>query len=333
MATYRAFNEQVAAYLDRPHLHLPKIPVASLANWRGAELRHREADWTITLDETAIGELQAAGRAMLDRRISLADMTRPQFPLPTLGATITALGAVVSKGRGFVLLRGLPVDAWGEELSMAIYWGLGFHFGLPGAQNPAGELLGHVIDYGEKAAKPLVRSYRTAGNIDFHCDPADAVGLLCLRTARHGGQSRIASSVAIFNEILRVRPDLAPRLFSPFKLDRRDEQAEGEDGWLEVTPCRYSDGVLRTFYHSEYFRSVQRHGRPAELDETAAAVLDLYDSVAADPEFYLDMDLRPGDLQLISNHVVVHARTPYEDYPQRSQRRHLLRLWLSLTAA
>jgi hypothetical protein len=40
------------------------------------------------------------------------------------------------------------------------------------------------------------------------------------------------------------------------------------------------------------------------------------------------MNFEPGDVQLISNHTVVHARTAYEDAPESE--RHLLRLWLSL---
>jgi alpha-ketoglutarate-dependent taurine dioxygenase len=53
--------------------------------------------------------------------------------------------------------------------------------------------------------------------------------------------------------------------------------------------------------------------------------------VASDPALYLDMQLEPGDLQLLSNHTILHARTAYEDDPRAP--RHLLRLWLSLPPA
>ena len=42
------------------------------------------------------------------------------------------------------------------------------------------------------------------------------------------------------------------------------------------------------------------------------------------------MDLEPGDVQLLSNHTVLHARTDYEDYSEPELKRHLLRLWISL---
>ena len=65
--------------------------------------------------------------------------------------------------------------------------GLLVSLGTPGGQNRDEELLGHVIDTGEEASSPFVRRYRTAGDIAYHCDLADVVGLLCLRTPRAGG--------------------------------------------------------------------------------------------------------------------------------------------------
>jgi hypothetical protein len=40
------------------------------------------------------------------------------------------------------------------------------------------------------------------------------------------------------------------------------------------------------------------------------------------------MQFEPGDIQLSSNHVTLHARTAYED--DSGAPHHLLRLWLSL---
>ncbi|MGB0922216.1 MAG: TauD/TfdA family dioxygenase [Alphaproteobacteria bacterium] len=179
------------------------------------------------------------------------------------------------------------------------------------------------------ADNPAVRRYRTAGNIDFHCDAADVVGLLCLQDAKSGGQSRIASSVTIYNEVVAQRPDLAARLFEPFNLDLRGEHAPGARPVNDITPCAYADGRLSTFWHSDYFRSADRHDE-VTFTEAERALMDLYDGLAASPDIHLDMWLQPGDMQFISNHVTVHARTAYEDWPDMERRRHLLRLWLSL---
>ena len=88
--------------------------------------------------------------------------------------------------------------------------------------------------------------------------------------------------------------------------------------------------MLRTFYHSEYFRSVARLPEVGALPESRQSLLDEYDTLGASPDFHLDMWLEPGDMQFISNHTIVHARTKYEDDPDPERKRHLLRLWLSL---
>jgi hypothetical protein len=253
---------------------------------------------------------------------------REDFALPTLAPAIAGWARELQHGRGFMLVRGLPVARWGDERSALVYWSLGQHLGEPGAQNPQGDLLGHVVDTGEDAANPFVRRYRTAGDIAFHCDLADAVGLLCLRGARRGGASRIVSSVSVYNELLRRRPDLIARLYEPFCLDTRDEQGEGRLPYVPVVPCRYAGGVLRSFYHSDYFRSAVRHAEVPPFTADEQTLLDLYEEIADSPQLYLDMQFEPGDIQLISNHVTLHARTAYDDDP--GARRHLLRLWLSL---
>jgi hypothetical protein len=67
-----------------------------------------------------------------------------------------------------------------------------------------------------------------------------------------------------------------------------------------------------------------------ELDSETKRLLDRYDEIANRPELCLEMDLEPGDIQLLSNHTQLHARRAYEDFDEPERRRHLLRLWLSL---
>ena len=134
----------------------------------------------------------------------------------------------------------------------------------------------------------------------------------------------------MFNELLRRVPDLVPRLFQPMHLDIRDKEVNEAGSSLPVQPCCWADGALRTFYHADYFRSAPRHDDVPALTELEQRLLDTYEAIACEPGIYLDMDLQPGDIQLLSNHTNLHARTSYEDYPELDKRRHLLRLWLSL---
>ncbi len=326
---YRSFADQTLHYFIRDHAAIPEGPIASNACWSGAELRDDVDSWRVELTASQIEEISETTDKLMASGLPLAQVTRAAFTLPELGKSVRGWANDIANGRGFVVVRGLPVYEWGQEKTAYAYWGLGHHLGIPGAQNAAEELLGHVRDYGDKGTE-LVRQYRTTENITFHCDAADAVGLLCLQPAKHGGQSRIVSSVAVFNALGSRRPDLARRLFEPFPLDRRNENAAGEPGYVPIQPCCYgADGVLRTFYHGHYFRSAQRFP-DARIDQVGLEALDLYDELCEDPDQHLDMWLEPGDMQFISNHTIVHARTGFEDWPEPERRRHLLRLWLSL---
>lgn len=324
---YLSFAEQALHYFQREHEAVLDHPLDVAAAWRGSELR--EDDWRVDLEAAAIREVEEAYRQAQARGIPMTRLSRVGFPLPNLQVSIASWRRELQEGRGFLLLRGLPVDAWGEEKSSYIFWALGLHLGRPGAQNPQGDLLGHVRSTGEDASNPFVRRYRTAANIDYHCDLADVVGLMCLQTAKSGGASRIVSSVSVFNELVRRRPDLATRLFEPLLLDRRDEGGQGP-GYFPVYPCRYAGGQLRTFYHSDYFRSVERHPDAPRFTPPERELFDVYESIAESTDLRLDMELQRGDIQLVSNHFLLHARTRYADDPRPERKRHLLRLWLSL---
>lgn len=323
---YRSITSQSLHYYSRPHAQIPQQPLQGSAAWYGSIMRER-SDWLVQLDNEQLSVFRHAIDVAKATGKDTQRLTDKDFPLPELASDIQHWRRELQSGRGFLLLRGVPVETWGEQDCELFFWCLGWHLGLPGAQNRFGELLGHVRDTGADPNDPGVREYRTRVNISFHCDAADVVGLMCLKTAKSGGASRIASSVTIFNELLRSRPELASRLFEPFLLDAH---AEGGLETFPVTPCRYYNGRLSTFYHSGYFRSATRYRGVAPLNAEELELLDAYDALAANPNIHLDMDLQPGDIQLCSNHTIVHSRADYEDHSDPALRRHLLRLWLSL---
>ena len=328
----RSFAEQALHYFRRSHEGVVREPIAGAGAWRGEDLAQRD-DWVVQLSADQISELEDAVRAAQQPGIALHAVRRENVPLGGLEAAIRSWAQQLDRGRGFLVLRGLPVERWGDELSTRIFWALGLHLGAPGAQNPEGDVLGHVIDTGDDVEDPFVRRYRTSGDIAFHCDLADVVALMCLRTSRRGGASRIASSVAVYNELLARAPEAVDRLYEPFLLDSRNESDEGRLPYAPIPPCRYAQGRLRTFYHSDYFRSVTRHPGVPDFTVEEVALLDLYEEIANSPELRLDMHFEPGDVQLVSNHTILHARTAYEDDAQAGEQRHLLRLWLSLESA
>ncbi len=241
--------------------------------------------------------------------------------MPHLAPLFDSISRELETGRGYALIRGLRVGDYTPDELGTIFWGIGTYLGTGVAQSAAGDRLGHVIDRGSKD-----RYYTAGGPIEFHVDPVDVVGLMCLRGALEGGQSRIASSMAIHNVMLEERPDLLEALYRGFHCSRR---GHGE----ETTPWRvpvYAEGEngLESYFLPITIRQAQEEGFP--LGDLGAEAMQYLQSVAARPEIYLDMDFRPGDMQFLSNRTIFHARTDYRDDPDPLLRRHLLRLWLMM---
>ncbi|WOF73176.1 TauD/TfdA family dioxygenase [Parvibaculaceae bacterium PLY_AMNH_Bact1] len=326
---FRSFGEQALHYFDRPHEAATTAQIASPAAWVGSDLPPLE-DMAYVLSEDEIAEIDAALVVAKASGKATGALLSDDFPLPSFAARIHEWRDAVGEDVGFQVVRGVPVERWSRDDAELFFWCLGLHLGRPGGQNPQGDLLGHVTDTNASKTDPMVRLYQTSANIEYHCDAADVVGLLCLKKAKSGGQSRIVSSVTVFNELVTRRPDLVARLFEPFQLDSRNETKGDAPGSIPITPCCFADGKLRTFYHSDYFRSAVRHAEVAPFTDDEQALLDTYEQIAAEAGIYLDMDLQPGDIQLLSNHTNLHARTDYEDHEDPAERRHLLRLWLSL---
>lgn len=329
MPHYFSYAEQSAHYFARADEGPRLQALTSAAAWEGRALAN-DPSWRVVLSAAQIEEIDRALAQANSLAKPTGELLAEDFPLPSLASEVARWRTEIEAGRGFLVVKGLPVERWSRADSERVFWCLGLHMGRPGAQNPQGDLLGHVTDTGDSTKDPFVRLYRTSAEIAYHCDAADVVGLLCLRPAPTGGASRIVSSVTVYNELLAQHPELTPRLYEPFLLDIRNEDASGALRYLPIPPCRYADGRLRTFFHSDYFRSVQRHEDVPPFSPRDRLVLDRYEQIASSPELFLDMELEAGDIQWLSNHSILHARTAYEDDPHPERKRHLLRLWLSI---
>jgi len=297
--------------------------------WRGPELAD-DSSWIYTLSAGEIAELDAALRHVQALGLPIEAMTRDHFPLPGFAATVARHLDEIAHGRGFVVVRGLPMARYSDDEVGLIFYGIGTHLGVPLRQNPQGDLLGHVFDQGRPYGQIDVRGYETNAHLPFHTDGCEIVGLLCLRAARSGGLSSLVSSTAVHAEIARTHPELLPPLYRGFHYIRR-EAALGD---TPVTPQRIpvfgvKDGVVSGRLVANQIKAgAKKLGRPLEPLESQA--LDLVAELSYSPRFRLDMDLIPGDMQLCNNYTVMHSRTGFEDWPEPHRRRHMLRLWLGM---
>ncbi len=290
--------------------------------WRGDEMAKRR-DWILAFDDADRAEIDRATQRAAARGLTLDDITRESFPLDRVAEKLAALPETLGTGCGFVLIRGAPVAGKSVDDLSLMYWGLGAHLGVGVSQSAEGDRLGHVLDRGTGETE---RYYTRGGALEFHMDPADVVGLLCLRGAVSGGSSRIVSALAVHNAILEERPDLAALLHRGFHNSRR---AHGEGTSPNRVPVFAEGGDgLECYYLPITIRQAVEEGYP--LSEREQEAIAFMEDVAARPALYLDMDFREGDIQFLNNRTILHARTDYVDHSDPALRRHLLRLWLMM---
>ena len=308
---------------------MPAREVAGPSVWYGRDLAARD-NWIVHLLPAELAEIDAAVRAFTASGAALADISPQTFPLRTFAAKLRRVLAEILDGRGFVLMRSLPVERWTREESAIAYMGIGSHFGHPRSQNAKGHLLGHVKDLGLDITDPNVRYYQTTRRLEYHTDSVDIVALLCLKTAKAGGESYIASSMTLYNEVLARRPDLLPSLFEPFPTDRRGEVPEGMQPWFDIPVFNWHQGLLSAIYVRQYIESAQQHFPQAmRLTARQREAMDLLDALCNDPRIHLSMAFMPGDMQFLHNHQILHSRNDFIDWPEPERHRHLLRLWLA----
>ncbi|PWT89072.1 MAG: taurine catabolism dioxygenase TauD [Blastocatellia bacterium] len=315
-------------------------PVRDASAWYGSDLAGRN-DWIEHFSETEIAEIERAVRQFAHSftrpladspSLDLTELTT-NVSLPNLAPRLQGLLEEVLNGRGFVLMKGLPIERWSKREAAIAFLIIGVHLGNLRMQNAEGHLLGHVKDLGRSSDDPNTRIYQTRERQTHHTDSCDVVGLLCLRTAKRGGLSSLVSSTAIFNEMHRRRPDLLRMLLEPIETDRRGEVPEGSKPYFNIPVFNYHDGLVSAIYQRQYIESARRFTGVAPLSPQQIEALDLLDDLANDQQMNLMMELEPGDIQLVHNHTILHDRTAFEDYTDPERKRHLLRLWVAPTGA
>jgi len=305
---------------------VPMQPVVDPAAWYPEDLAANE-DWIYTLSDVEADEIRAAVSAIERNGRDILEIRREDYEMPTLDRGLAALYDELLEGRGFTLIRGMPVAEFTHAEAAAAFWLIGTRFGRALSQNPKGHMVGHVKDFGGDYADPNVRGYQTNAEMSFHSDQCDYVALLCMHPSKSGGASRITSSATIYNEMVKSAPELAQALIGEFAVTKHGEISPGELPYYMLPIFSFQDGYLSARGAGIHAIKAQDLPGVPRFTETQAAAFRKFQELAR--EFHFDMDFRPGDIQILHNHVAVHTRTAFEDWPEPERKRHLMRLWLS----
>jgi hypothetical protein len=316
---------QVASETRRP-------PIAGPTVWNQASLRAE--DYVLSVEPA-----QAAAclriRDELSRGGKRLDSVEPSdFVAPELAELGSGIRHRIHAGPGFCVLRGLPLAGWTDEEASMLYWGLGTYLGTPQPQNRQGDRVTLVQDTGKSITE--VRGSKTNSELIFHCDGAsgyvgsrvDVLGLLCLRKAVSGGESRMVSSHTGYNALLEAHPDLVEELYGPFCFDRSKETAPGEDPVSVGAVFTDAEDGVRVRYNRAYIElGHMRADRP--LTDRQREALNAFDGILNDPAHCVEFTLDPGDVFLASDHATMHNRRSFVDATEVADRRCLVRLWLA----
>ena len=305
-------------------LDLVTIPAANL--WDRSDVPDVDA---IAVDIPAgdLADLEAAARRLAADDVDPVEAGPDDLPLGALASLVDDLRTEVLHGRGIALLRGFPVERCTVDEVALMFWGIGLRLGRAVSQSVMGERLGHVINVTD--ADPHARAYRNRSELSPHSDPGDLVSFLCIRPAPSGGVSRFVSSLSVFDEIRRERPDLLALLARGFRYHRFGEQGPDDE---PVTPHRIPvfsecEGMVSGRFVREYVEIAADEDPSITLTDADREAIGLLEATANRSDLALDFTMAAGEAVVANNFTVFHARSAFTDDPEH--RRHLLRLWLA----
>ena len=315
-------------------------PLSGPQVWHGRDLAGSRR-WIRDLSARQLSEIDAALTGTKAKGIPWEGIRRENFPLPSLAPLVDDVREELENGCGLVKIRGLAVDRYEPDDLRRIYFALGHYLGTPIFQNYKGMLMREIRDegadvgtrYGQMAdtngtfLSSLART-ATNGALRFHTDRCDVVSLLCVSRASKGGESKLVSTVAIHDAMLECRPDLLELLYQPYWRSRLGEEVGGDQLTYALPVFAVRNGRFTSHYSRTYVEAAQRLPHVPRMTPQQNEALDLLAAIAE--ELCFKMTLEPGDLQLLNNHIVYHARAPFEDDPASGRRRALWRIWLSM---
>jgi alpha-ketoglutarate-dependent taurine dioxygenase len=311
-------------------------PIGGRAAWTRDDLR--EDEWCRVLPQGCRDELQAALAQIRDNPMPLMLWSVDDFELPACRDFMAGVKRILDEGVRFVLIDRFPVDDMTKEEARSLYWLVSSMIARPVAQKHVGTdpnaFLSDVVDTG---AKPIagsgVRPDRTNVDLVYHNDntfnhtPPHYVGLLCLQPAKSGGVSRIMSFYTAHNALLESYPELLPRLYEPFWLDRQREHDPADDPLFHAPIFQYDGASLSARLCLHQLKNGYEMKRTPMDDRTRAAVKAVEEVFAREP-LSLQFTMKRGQVQFCNNRETGHSRTEFVDHEAADQRRHLVRIWL-----
>lgn len=309
--------------------------VANKAAW--PEVPLQENDWLIGIDAPTQEEILRTAENLARYPLPLVALRADDFPMPHSRKLAQRVREILIQGPRFVLLDRLPMEQLSDAQATQIYWLLSSMISPPVAQKLDGSMLFEVKDTGRTAAPGSgVRPAETNAEQSIHNDNAfneaapDVVGLLCLRQALEGGESRVMSFYTAHNELLRNHPETLKRLYQPFPHDRQKEHWEDEDKILRLPIFALENNeLLARFSPHPIQNAYQLLGE--KMDDETSAALSTMRRICNESDISISFRMERGQIQYVNNRQIGHSRSGFRDHSDPALKRHMVRLWLRNT--
>ncbi|KAF5330692.1 hypothetical protein D9619_006049 [Psilocybe cf. subviscida] len=316
------------------HPNLPNLPLPSgfpdkvegPIVWKGEDWTSEE-QWVYKLSDAELQEIDEAVHHFKGLRVHMGYIGKNKFPLPTLSSKLWGFAQELYSGRGFFVLRTIPIDKYSKEDLAILYAGISSHVGSGrGKQDGTGAVLAHIKDLTVSHAHEkggIGNSAYTTDKQVFHTDVGDLIALMALEVAEEGGVSRISSGGQVYNELAATRPDLIETLSKPWPLD----SFGGDPGYTTRPVLYYEGGHVVIQYSRRHFTGYGLQKRSSNIPPITEAQAEALDAVHFLAEkFALGLNFQKGDIQYINSMGLLHARDAFKDSEEHT--RHLIRLWL-----
>ena len=117
-------------------------PMTGPSVWRADELENSD-EWVYRFTEADLSELERGVESVAGRDVH--DLAPEAFPLPGLEPRIKEFIDELDTGRGFVVLRGLPIGPrFGRAAAAAVFWAICTRIGRLVPTTCDGTILNHV---------------------------------------------------------------------------------------------------------------------------------------------------------------------------------------------
>ena len=315
----------------KQHEIAPAVPASF--SW-DAQTLSTKAAWRMKVEEKAIDRFRQATRNCLFDDNLFNKYTHGDIENIGVQELADHISQELQQGSGVVWLQGFPTEGFTVAQKKFFYLAVGAAMGE--TMGNYGRLY-DVQDYGGSYKTERIPVSQTRAATGFHTDSSarncmpDAVALLCIQPAHHGGESLVVSGATVHEQLRETNIKLLTTLYREFI---RDIVTPGTGKTPEVlinnrfpifSQGLYSPGL--SFRYMRYWIDKGHQEAKVDLAREDINALDTLDALLESPQLAARFKLEAGDQLWVNNHIVAHNRTEYEHDSQKP--RHLVRMWIS----